>query len=233
MRIPKIIAIDGPAASGKSTLGEKLAETLGYLYFDTGIMYRAVTLAALQDQLSMDDETSVTTLAERVVIDVQPPSVQDGRKADVLLDGRDITWEIRSKEVEANVSQVSAYAGVRKAMTEQQRRVGQRGKVVMVGRDIGTVVLPEAELKIYLDASAEERARRRHAELVQRGEQASYEEILDSMKRRDLIDSTRAVAPLKPAEDAVIVNTDELEIDQVLEHVKRFFQQGEIPVGAL
>ncbi len=233
MRIPKIIAIDGPAASGKSTLGEKLAETLGYLYFDTGIMYRAVTLAALQDQLSMDDETSVTTLAERVVIDVQPPSVQDGRKADVLLDGRDITWEIRSKEVEANVSQVSAYAGVRKAMTEQQRRVGQRGKVVMVGRDIGTVVLPEAELKIYLDASAEERARRRHAELVQRGEQASYEEILDSMKRRDLIDSTRAVAPLKPAEDAVIVNTDELEIDQVLEHVKRFFRQGEVPVGAL
>jgi len=233
MRIPKIIAIDGPAASGKSTLGEKLAEALGYLYFDTGIMYRAVTLAALQEQLSMDDETEVTALAERVVIDVQPPSVKDGRKADVLLDGADITWAIRSKEVEANVSQVSAYPGVRKAMTDQQRRIGQRGYVVMVGRDIGTVVLPEAELKIYLDASAEERARRRHAELVQRGEQISYEEILDSMKRRDLIDSTRAVAPLKPAEDAVIVNTDELEIDQVLEHVKRFFQQGEIPVGAL
>lgn len=233
MRIPKIIAIDGPAASGKSTLGEKLAEALGYLYFDTGIMYRAVTLAALQEQLSMDDETEVTALAERVVIDVQPPSVKDGRKADVLLDGADITWAIRSKEVEANVSQVSAYPGVRKAMTDQQRRIGQRGYVVMVGRDIGTVVLPEAELKIYLDASAEERARRRHAELVQRGEQISYEEILDSMKRRDLIDSTRAVAPLKPAEDAVIVNTDELEIDQVLERVKRFFQQGEIPVGAL
>jgi len=233
MRIPKIIAIDGPAASGKSTLGEKLAEALGYLYFDTGIMYRAVTLAALQEQLSMDDETEVTALAERVVIDVQPPSVKDGRKADVLLDGADITWAIRSKEVEANVSQVSAYPGVRKVMTDQQRRIGQRGYVVMVGRDIGTVVLPEAELKIYLDASAEERARRRHAELVQRGEQISYEEILDSMKRRDLIDSTRAVAPLKPAEDAVIVNTDELEIDQVLEHVKRFFQQGEIPVGAL
>lgn len=233
MRIPKIIAIDGPAASGKSTLGEKLAETLGYLYFDTGIMYRAVTLAALREQLSMDDEAGVTALAERVVIDVQPPSVADGRKADVLLDGRDITWEIRSKEVEANVSQVSAYVGVRKAMTEQQRRVGQRGSVVMVGRDIGTVVLPEAELKIYLDASAEERARRRHAELLERGEEASYEDILASMKRRDLIDSTRAVAPLKPAEDAVIVNTDMLDIDQVLVHVKRFFQQGKIPAGAL
>lgn len=233
MRIPNIIAIDGPAASGKSTLGEKLAEVLGYLYFDTGIMYRAVTLAALQNKLSMDDETGVTGLAERVMIDVQPPSVQDGRKADVLLDGKDITWEIRSKEVEANVSQVSAYAGVRTAMTEQQRRVGRRGRVVMVGRDIGTVVLPEAELKIYLDASAEERARRRHAELAQRGEQISYEEILEAMKRRDRIDSTRAVAPLKPADDAVIVNTDELEIDEVLERVKRFFQQGEIPVGAL
>lgn len=233
MRIPNIIAIDGPAASGKSTLGEKLAEVLGYLYFDTGIMYRAVTLAALQNKLSMDDETGVTALAERVMIDVQPPSVQDGRKADVLLDGKDITWEIRSKEVEANVSQVSAYAGVRTAMTEQQRRVGRRGRVVMVGRDIGTVVLPDAELKIYLDASAEERARRRHAELAQRGEQISYEEILEAMKRRDRIDSTRAVAPLKPADDAVIVNTDELEIDEVLERVKRFFQQGEIPVGAL
>lgn len=231
MRIPKIIAIDGPAASGKSTLGEKLAETLGYLYFDTGIMYRAVTLAALQSQLKMEDEAAMTALAGRVEIDVQPPSVQDGRKADVLLDGKDITWEIRSKEVEANVSQVSAYAGVRKAMTEQQRRVGQRGGVVMVGRDIGTVVLPEAELKIYLDASAEERAHRRHTELMQRGDQASYEEILASMKRRDQIDSTRAVAPLKPAQDAVILNTDTMDIQQVLEYVIRFFRQGETPVG--
>lgn len=224
MPIPNIIAIDGPAASGKSTLGERLAAHLGYLYFDTGSMYRGVTFAALCKSLAMDDEAGVTALAESVVIDVQPPSISDGRTADVLLDGEDITWEIRTKEVEANVSQVSAYPGVRKAMTEQQRRIGQRGKVVMVGRDIGTVVLPEAELKIYLDASVEERARRRFEEQAGRGGKVSYQEILESMQRRDRIDSTRAVAPLKPAADAVIINTDTLEIDAVVEHVKGFFR---------
>jgi CMP/dCMP kinase len=219
MPTPQIIAIDGPAASGKSTIAEKLAHELGYLFFDTGLMYRAVTYAALKHLQSVDNETAVSALAYQVEIDVRASSVADGRMCDVILDGEDVSWTIRRPEVEANVSQVSAYPEVRKAMTAQQRKIGQRGKVVMVGRDIGTVVLPEAELKIYLDASVEERARRRYDEVTRRGTTADYEDILLSMRKRDKIDSTRAVAPLKPAEDAVRVNTDGLDIHQVFDKV--------------
>ncbi len=223
MSIPSIIAIDGPAASGKSTLGQLLAEELGYLYVDTGAMYRAITWIAMQSSRSLDDEAAVTDLAERTQIDVRPSSVEDGRAYDVLADGKDITWEIRSPEVEANVSQVSAYRGVRKSMTAQQRRIGMRGRVVMVGRDIGTVVFPDADLKIYLDASVEERARRRYEEMRSRGEEATLEDILAAMRRRDKIDSTRTVAPLRPAEDAQRLNSDGLNISEVLLKVKRLF----------
>ncbi len=220
MPIPSTIAIDGPAASGKSTLGRRLADALGYLFFDTGVMYRAVTWAALQRGIPISDEAAVTALAESVQIDVRPASRQDGRPCDVLLDGVDVTWETRRPEVDANVSPVSAYAGVRRALTAQQRRIGLRGRVVMVGRDIGTVVLPEAELKIYLDASAEERARRRYLELIQRGEQADYEQVLAGVRRRDEIDSGRAVAPLRPAEDAIILDSDKLTADEVFARVE-------------
>lgn len=219
MSLPSIIAIDGPAASGKSTLGKSLADKLGYLFFDTGVMYRAVTWLALQRGVPIADEAAVVALAESSEIDILPPSQADGRNCDILADGQDITWEIRRPEVEAHVSQVSAYAGVRRALSAQQRRIGQRGRVVMVGRDIGTVVLPEADLKIYLDASAEERARRRYLELRGRNEPADYEEILAAMRRRDQIDSTRALAPLRPAPDALILDSDNLSADQVLEAI--------------
>lgn len=218
--IPSIIAIDGPAASGKSTIGKRLADELGYLFFDTGVMYRAVTWIALQRGVDMRDEAEVTRLAEETPMDVAPASKSDGRACDVLVEGRDITWETRRPEVDANVSIVSAYAGVRRALSAQQRRIGQRGRVVMVGRDIGTVVLPEANLKIYLDASAEERARRRFDEIVARGEQANYDEILSKVRMRDEIDSTRAVAPLRPADDAVILDSDKLTADEVFARVK-------------
>jgi cytidylate kinase len=214
-----IIAIDGPAASGKSTVAERLARRLKYLYFDTGVMYRAVTLAALRQLGGGTDEQAVTQLAERVCIDVNPPSKNDGRMVDVFVDGVDVTWEIRSVEVEANASVVSAYPGVRTAMTRQQRRIGRCGQVIMVGRDIGTVVLPDADLKIYLDASVEERARRRFIELRQRGVESNYEEILTAMRRRDQIDSTRAVAPLRPADDAMIIASDGLSADEVIEKI--------------
>jgi cytidylate kinase len=216
---PSIIAIDGPAASGKSTIGKRLADTLGYLFFDTGVMYRAITWLALQRGLAMDDEAAITSLAESVPIDVQPPSQADGRACDVVIDGQDVTWETRRPEVDANVSVVSAYPGVRRALSAQQRRIGQRGGVVMVGRDIGTVVLPEADLKIYLDASAEERARRRYDEIIARGESVDYDEILAKVIERDRIDSTRDVAPLKTADDAVVVDSDNLNAEEVFQQI--------------
>ncbi|HNB52692.1 MAG TPA: (d)CMP kinase [Anaerolineales bacterium] len=216
-RQDKIIAIDGPAGSGKSTLGRRLAEKLAFLYFDTGVMYRVVTSTALMRAVDVHDETRVTALAEQISIDVQPASVADGRENDILVDGVDVTWDIRKPEVDANVSIVAAYPGVRKALGAQQRRVGLRGRVVMVGRDIGTVILPDADVKIYLDASAEERARRRFQERLSRGEQADYEEILQMIRRRDEIDTNRTVSPLRPAEDAIILDSDTLDIEQVLE----------------
>ena len=219
---PNIIAIDGPAASGKSTLGRRLADSLGYLFFDTGVMYRAVTWLALQRGIDVRDEAAVTALADDIQIDVLPASKPDGRACDVIVEGKDITWQTRRPEVDANVSIVAAYRGVRRAMSDQQRRIGQRGRVVMVGRDIGTVVLPEADLKIYLDASADERARRRHNEIEVRGENSDYDDILAKVIERDRIDSTRDVAPLKAATDAVVINSDQMNADEVFERVRGF-----------
>ncbi len=235
MKPISIIAIDGPAASGKSTLALRLARALGFLYFDTGLMYRAVTWLVLNQQVNIMDEATVTRLAQEVPIEVSASSIDDGRACDVVVNGQDITWEIRKQEVESNVSAVSAYAGVRQALTQQQRRIGLRGKVVMVGRDIGTVVLPDADLKIYLDASAEERARRRYQEICNnpitsmglgRGAQANYEDILAKVIERDHIDSTREVAPLKPADDAIILDSDKLDADMVFEKAYEFAQRA-------
>lgn len=219
MSMPDIIAIDGPAGSGKSTIGKMLAEHLNFLYFDTGVMYRAVTLYALLDGIDILDEEAVSRLARELRIDVRPPSSEDGRNCDVLIEGMDVTWEIRRSEVDAQVSIVSAYPGVRKALSEQQRRIGTEGKIVMVGRDIGTVVLPDADLKIYLDASLEERARRRYNEKLHRDVDEDFETILSKLKERDEIDSTRDVAPLKPAKSAVIIDTDGLNVQEVFEKV--------------
>lgn len=215
MPFPKTIAIDGPAASGKSTLGKSLADKLGYLFIDTGIMYRAVTWMSLELGVRLEDEEAVTALAETCEIDILPPSKEDGRNCDILIDEQDVTWEIRHPEVDANVSLVSSYSGVRKALTAQQRRIGLRGEVVMVGRDIGTVVLPEADLKIYLDASPQVRASRRYKEILARGGSPDYEKILSAVKARDSFDSTRDIAPLQPADDAVILNSDDLDAGQV------------------
>jgi cytidylate kinase len=214
------IAIDGPAASGKSTLGIKLSEHFDYLFFDTGVMYRAVTRAALERGIPISDESAVTVLAEKVKIDIVPPTKEDGRPNDVLIDEVDNTWEIRQPDVNANVSVVSAYPGVRRALTVQQRRIGLRGKVVLVGRDTGTIVLPEAFVKIYLDASAKERARRRYQENIARGDGADFDEILESILARDRIDSGRDVAPLRPADDALIINSDDRSADEVFQEVR-------------
>lgn len=225
MPIAKTIAIDGPAASGKSTVGKQVADALGYLFFDTGVMYRAVTWAALEHNIPIEDETNIAQLAAIVDIDVRSPSKQDNRSYDVWLDGKDVTWEIRRPEVDANVSQVSAYPGVRQALSEQQRRIGQRGHVVMVGRDIGTVILPESDLKIYLDASVDERARRRFEELRQRGEPADLDAILQALYKRDRFDITRQISPLRAAPDAIIIHSDNMSFDQVVKKILRIIHQ--------
>jgi CMP/dCMP kinase len=216
---PITVAIDGPAASGKSTIGGLLAERLSYLYFDTGVMYRAVTWAALERGIAIEDEAAITRLAETLNIEVRPPTEasDDGRQYTVLADGEDITWQIRSAEVNRHVSPVSAYVGVREALTAKQRRIGAVGGVVMVGRDIGTVVLPQAEVKIYLDASVEERARRRHREIVERGQDAEYEVVLAELRRRDRIDSSREAAPLRAADDAIRLDSTDLSIEEVVD----------------
>jgi cytidylate kinase len=218
------IAIDGPAASGKSTIGGLLAERLGYLYLDTGAMYRAVTLAALDDGIDVEDEQAVTQMARGLVINIETPMVDDGRQYSVSVDGAQVTWELRHPELARWVSLVSAHPGVRQVLTEQQRRFAARGAVVMVGRDIGTVVIPDADLKIYLDASPEVRARRRYLELIERGEEADYDEMLSDMERRDRIDSQREVAPLKAAEDAIVVDTDNLSIGEVLDVIEELVE---------
>lgn len=210
------VAIDGPAASGKSTVGAIVAERLGYVYFDTGVMYRAVTWAALDRGIRIDDKEAVCRLAETIDICVLAPTISDGRQYTVLANGVDITWAIREPAVNRGVSPVSAYPRVRTALVAQQRRIGSAGGVVMVGRDIGTVVLPEAEVKIYLDASPEERARRRWVESGARGQQVALEDVLTDLVRRDRIDSTRDVAPLMAAPDAVSVDSTALSIDQVV-----------------
>lgn len=195
-------------------------------------MYRAVTWEALRRGLAIEKEGEITRLAQETVIDVSRPTVEDGRQCTVRIDGQDVTWDIRGTQVEQAVSPVSAYRGVRTALTRQQRRIGLGGRIVMVGRDIGTVVLPEADLKIYLDASPEERARRRHLEKSNRGDVVIYEDVLEDMKRRDSIDSSRAVAPLRPADDAFVVDTDGLSIEEVLGVVKRLVDEWHVPAAA-
>ena len=219
MKKPLMIAFDGPSASGKSTLAEKLAENLSYLYFDTGVMYRAVTYASIQRKIPAEKEKEISELSAKITIDVNPASKKDGRKNDILLEGQDITWEISKPEVEALVSLVSSYALVRQEMTEQQRRIGKRGRVVMVGRDIGTVVLPEADLKIYLDASVEERAKRRYEERIRRGEKIEYQQVLEGMQKRDLLDSSRKIAPLQAAKDAIVIQSDGFSSEEILKKV--------------
>lgn len=217
IKLHNVIAIDGPAASGKSTIGMMLARRLDYLCLDTGLMYRALTLAAIHHQISPYDEAGIIRLAHDSDIDVLPPAGEaDGRLYTVLLDRRDVTWDLRRPAVEESVSQVSLYPEVRVEMVRRQRDVARRGRVVMVGRDIGTVVVPDAALKLYITASPEERARRRLLDRQRQGYEDSYEAILADVVRRDHIDSNRRHSPLQPAADAVVIDTTGRTTDEVM-----------------
>jgi cytidylate kinase len=219
-RHQRVIAVDGPAAAGKSTVAHLLADRLGALLFDTGALYRAVALAALRSGISPEDEHSLSRLATEAQISVRPPSVDDGRLYDVWLNGEDVTWAVRDPEVGAIVSRVAEHAAVRAALLPLQRTIASAGPVVMVGRDIGTVVVPDAGLKIYLDATPEERARRRYREAAARGSTQSFEAVLRETRQRDAIDRGRYTAPLRPALDAVQINTDGIPIDQIVAEIE-------------
>ena len=219
-QIISTIAIDGPAASGKSTIGRLLAENLGYLYLDTGCMYRAVTWAALHHHIDLEEETAVTQLAQNIQIEILPgQEKEDGRHYTVLVDGQDITWQLRSPQVDAHVSLISSYLGVRQEMVQRQRAFGQQGAVVMVGRDIGTVVMPDAPLKLYITASAEERARRRTQDRQVQGHSADYEHILTDVLRRDGIDSSRKHSPLQAANDAIHIDSTSQTPVEIVDHI--------------
>lgn len=218
-RLPRTIAIDGPSASGKSSVGYLVAERLGYLFLDTGATYRALTWLAIQRGVDLEDEESLGRLAAQVDMKLGPPAAASCERCTIWVDGEDVTAVLRRSEVEAGVSLVSRVPQVRRPMVALQRRLASRRRVVMAGRDIGTVVLPNADLKVYLDASLEERARRRQEQLATLGRTSSQNDIGEEILRRDAIDSGREASPLRVAEDAIVINTDGLNQEQVVERV--------------
>jgi len=189
--LPKTIAVDGPAGSGKSSVSFAVAQRIGYLFFDTGALYRALTLVALEHHIDMNDSDALVALAQRVDLDMTPDLKNDGRQCTVLADGRDITPRIHDPKVDAHVSIVSAIPGVRNTLLGVQRAIARRGRVIMAGRDIGTVVLPDAELKLYIDASLEQRAQRRYQQRLDKGEPADLDSIREGLLARDALDSGR------------------------------------------
>lgn len=217
-----VIAIDGPAGAGKSTVAKSLALRLGYKYIDTGAMYRAITLLALEKEIAMNNEASLTKLAQEAEISFTPLTLSENL---VFLEKRNITREIRTNQVNAHVSLVSKIAGVRYALMLKQRHLAKEGGIVMDGRDIGTVVLPTADLKIFLTASLTIRADRRLAELNTKGESVDYLKIKENLETRDTIDSCRQVAPLKKAEDAYEIDTSTLTVDQVVNKITHLIQE--------
>ena len=226
------IAIDGPVAAGKGTTAKMVAARLGFLYVDTGAMYRCLTLFANQEGVGLDDETNIAKLiAEqqpRIELSIPLGSERDGRLCTVKLNGRDVSWLIRTEEISHGVSIITQYSAVRDYVTPLARHIGASENVVMEGRDITTVVLPEADLKIYMDADPRERAERRHRELMTRGEDISYEEVYKELIERDTRDSERTIAPLRKAPNAWILDTTGLSIDQVadliIERVKQSYE---------
>lgn len=208
---PIIIAIDGYSSSGKSSMAKALARKIGYRYVDTGAMYRAVTLLAMEGGMisgGQVDEASLIAALENTSIDFAVSS--EGQRT--MLNGRDVEREIRSMEVSSNVSTIAAIPAVRRDLVERQRKYGEEKGIVMDGRDIGTTVFPQAELKIFVNAPAEVRAERRFKELTAKGEQATYEDVLENVRHRDLIDTTRAESPLRRAEDAIDLDNSNMTI---------------------
>lgn len=215
-----VVAIDGPAGAGKSTIAKLVAEKLGYAYIDTGAMYRSVALKFLQTGKDFD-EAFISQLAQTMIIEFKPEASVNR----VFVDGVEVTDAIRSAEVTANVSRVAAIGDVREAMVAQQRRMGESGGVLMDGRDIGTVVFPNAQLKIFLTASVEERALRRYKELVAKGQDVDLAQLKKDIASRDKQDSERAISPLRQAEDALLLDTSDMNIEQVTAKILQLVEE--------
>ncbi len=211
------VAIDGPAGAGKSTAARLLAKRLGFNYINTGAMYRALTLLALQYLVDWEDEDSLIMLFERHNID------QRGTKT--FIDNKDVSIEIRSNKVSRAVSIICRHRGVRERMVDLQREIAQKGSIVMDGRDIGTVVLPDADVKIFLTASVEKRAERRFKDIEEMGKSLPYEDVLENILRRDKIDSSRKIAPLKMADDAIPVDNTDMPIDEEIDFLEKLVQE--------
>ena len=209
------IAIDGPAGAGKSTISKKVASSLGYVYIDTGAMYRAVGLKAVSCGIDTKDEEGVTSILSAIDIDIR----HEGVEQHIYLDGENVSDKIRTPEISMAASNVSAIPAVRVAMVDMQRKLAENHDVVMDGRDIGSHVLPDAQIKIFLTASPEARAKRRYNELIQKGENVSFEEVYTDMVQRDKNDSTRAVSPLVIADGATVIDTSDLNLEQSVEAV--------------
>jgi cytidylate kinase len=216
----RIIAIDGPAGSGKSTTAKKVAERLGFVYLDTGAMYRALTFYALQNNIAASDEKKLAEIAQELPIEFQP--VAGGNL--IFLDGQDVSSEIRTPEVTKNVSEVSAHASVRKAMVTRQKEFGKNGSIVAEGRDTTTVVFPDADLKVYMDASVTERAQRRLLDLSELGVDSNVKEQEADIRRRDNFDSGREHSPLTRAGDAVVIDTTKLTIEEQVNRIVELFR---------
>ena len=218
------VAIDGPASAGKSTVAKRVAKKFGYVYCDTGAMYRAVTLAALQQGLSMTDTEKISELAKQIKITFQPAEPEQ----QVFINGQEVTRDIRLPKVAKNVSAVAAIPTVRQEMTKQQRQIAAEGGIVMDGRDIGTTVLPHAPVKIFMVATAHERARRRYLENKQKGiTTTSLEELQRAIELRDQKDSTRKVSPLTQASDAIRLDTTNLTIEEVVAEISKIIKKTE------
>ena len=215
-----VVAIDGPAGAGKSTIAKLTAEKLGYAYIDTGAMYRSVAWKFLQTGKEFD-EAYISELANTMIIEFKP----EAKVNRVFVDGTEVTEAIRTPEVTAIVSRVAAIGAVREAMVEQQRRMGEIGGVLMDGRDIGTVVFPHAQLKIFLTASVEERARRRYKEMVEKGQLVELAQLQEDIAARDKQDSERAISPLRQAEDALLLDTSDMSIAQVTDKILQLVQE--------
>ena len=215
-----VVAIDGPAGAGKSTIAKLVAEKLGYAYIDTGAMYRSVAWKFLQTGKDFDEDL-ISTLAKTMVIEFKPEASVNR----VFVDGAEVTDAIRSAEVTANVSRVAAIGAVREAMVAQQRRMGESGGVLMDGRDIGTVVFPKAQLKIFLTASVEERALRRYKELRVKGQDVDLAQLKEDIASRDKQDSERAISPLRQAEDALLLDTSHMNIEQVTAKILQLVEE--------